>query len=506
MMKAKFPIHVRKKIEGSTLVIALLTLAVLSVVGTTVLMSVTARYGYTQQAVGWEKALGMAEAGADFGLANCRWTVNGNSTPWTGWTKFVSNNQPWAPVTPAQANLELTAGRTIAYDLPSGSFVGSGQGATNGWYHVEVDTPPSMVIGGNPWYRIRSTGYIGLPGRARAGNDSPDGTKAQGELRKIDLRVDHFIARYGDYAHQTPTAVSVAGTPQAARRLEVIAQPVTPFGFAMVAAAPSGSPLGMPMVDSYNPADTVNYPDGLYSSAPRNPATGVGTNADVYINAPISSLGSNVYGDVSTNNGTLTKTSNISGSVTNLGTPRVIPPVTAPLWAVVAGAPSSTLVAGTTVSPVYRSWSSISGLTVTLPAGQATGVANIYVTGDVTGGITVAQGVTLRIWMEGDFSMKARDINNLNNNAANLQIYGIDPPAGQSRSINIGSGNPGYEYIVFDCPSYDFHVVGNPDFVGAIIAKSLNGNGNTTWHYDETLAGAGIPTDYKRAMWVEDER
>ena len=98
MMKAKFPIHVRKKIQGSTLVIALLTLAVLSVVGTTVLMSVTARYGYTQQAVGWEEALGVAEAGADFGLANCRWTINGNSTPWAGWKKYVSATQTWVTV------------------------------------------------------------------------------------------------------------------------------------------------------------------------------------------------------------------------------------------------------------------------------------------------------------------------------------------------------------------------------------------------------------------------
>jgi hypothetical protein len=108
--------------------------------------------------------------------------------------------------------------------------------------------------------------------------------------------------------------------------------------------------------------------------------------------------------------------------------------------------------------------------------------------------------------MEGDFSMKARDIDNQNNNPANLQIYGIDPPAGQSRSISIGSGSPGYRYITFDCPGYDFSVNGNPDFCGAIIAKSLSGNGNTTWHYDEALGSVGVPTDYKRAMWVEDER
>jgi hypothetical protein len=123
----------------------------------------------------------------------------------------------------------------------------------------------------------------------------------------------------------------VAVSPQATRRIELVAKPVTPFGFAMATTAPSGDPLSMPMVDSYNSADTVNYPGGLYRSASRNPATGVGCNADVYINAPISSLGTDVYGDVSTNNGTLTKTNNISGSVNNQGT-RVVPAVTVPAW------------------------------------------------------------------------------------------------------------------------------------------------------------------------------
>ena len=506
MMKAKFPIHVRKKIQGSTLVIALLTLAVLSVVGTTVLMSVTARYGYTQQAVGWEEALGVAEAGADFGLANCRWTINGNSTPWAGWKKYVSATQTWVTVADTtDANSELTAGRKIIYDLPSGfHLAGSGQGATDGWYHVEVDAPPSMIIGLNPWYRIRSTGYTGLPGPARAGNDSPDGTKAQGELRKIDLRADHFIARYGDYAHATPTAVSV--TPQAARRLEVIAQPTTPFQFVIMVTDTSSTPLTNPLIDSYNSTDTTNYPLGLYNSTSRNPSTGIGMNAPVYINAPISSLSSTVYGNVTTKNGTLTQTNNISGTVLNNGT-LPVPTVTAPSWATVASQPApKTIIAGTTSAPLFATYTKANNISVTLPAGQTSGVVNLYITGDVTNGITVAKGVTLKIWMEGNFSMKASGIDNQNLNAAYLQIYGIDPPAGSSRSIDIGPDNPGYRYIAFDCPGYDFNNNGNPDFCGAVIAKTITGNGNTTWHYDEALASAGQPSDYKRAMWVEDER
>jgi len=102
--------------------------------------------------------------------------------------------------------------------------------------------------------------------------------------------------------------------------------------------------------------------------------------------------------------------------------------------------------------------------------------------------------------------MKARDIINSNNNSANLQLYGIDPPAGQTRSFDIGSGNPGYRYFTLDAPAYDFSVNGNPDFVGSFIVKTLSGNGNTSWHYDEALASAGMVTAYKRASWVEDPR
>ncbi len=489
------------------MVIALLTLAVLSVVGTTVLMSVSARYGYTQQAVGWEKALAMAEAGADFGLANCRRTLTGTSPPWTGWQKYVTSGKKggkWTTVVDAaDAQTELTAGRNIIYDLPS-ALAGSGQGATNGWYHVEVDAPTSMAIGGNPWYRIRSTGYMGLPGPARAGNDSPDGTKAQGELRKIDLRIDHFIARYGDYAHLTPAAVTV--TPQAARRLEVIAQPTTPFQFAILVTNSAGAPLTNPLIDSYNSTDAINYPLGTYDKTKRNTSTGIGTNAPVYVNAPISSLTTTVYGDVTTKGGTLTNSNNISGTVLNNGA-LPVPTVTKPAWGTVAsGAAPKTITAGTTAAPLFATYTKADNITVTLPVGQTSGVVNLYITGDVTNGITVAKGVTLKIWMEGNFKMKADQLNNLNLNAAYLQIYGIDPAAGSTPRIDIDPGSPGFRYVLFDAPSYDFYNNGNPDVCGAITAKTVSGNGNTTWHYDEALASVGQAYDYKRAMWVEDER
>ena len=491
---------------GNTLLVAVLLLAVLSLVGATVLQTVSNRYDYSQKAVGWSEALNAAEAGSDFGFANCGWNLTGAGA-WTGWKKYNSGTSSWVTVTDANdANTEIAAGNRIIYDLPAGShLVGTGEGTTDLWYHVEVDSPASYLISGNRWYRVRSTGYAGLSGMARSNNDSPDGASTHNDmLRKFDLRTDHFIKRYGDYAHAAGTSVAV--TPQATRRLEIVVQPQTPFSRSIVATAPTGSPVSVPIVDSFDSTDTTHYPGGLYNSASRNVSAGIGVNATVYVNAPISSFGANLYGSLETHNGSVPAGGNISGTVTNNVT-LTFPPVTAPAWKVTASGPApATITAGTVASPSRGSYTTASNISVVLPGGQTQGEANIYVTGDVTGGITVASGVTLKIWFEGNFSMKARDITNSNNNAANLQFYGIDPPAGQTRSFDIGSGNPGYRYFTLDAPAYDFSVNGNPDFVGSFIVKTLSGNGNTSWHYDEALASAGQATGYQRASWVEDPR
>ena len=70
---------------GSTLLVAVLLLAVLSLVGATVLQTVSNRYDYTQKAVGWSQALNAAEAGADFGFASCGWNRAGQASAFSGW-------------------------------------------------------------------------------------------------------------------------------------------------------------------------------------------------------------------------------------------------------------------------------------------------------------------------------------------------------------------------------------------------------------------------------------
>jgi hypothetical protein len=179
----------------------------------------------------------------------------------------------------------------------------------------------------------------------------------------------------------------------------------------------------------------------------------------------------------------------------------------------VVSSPATTLVAGLPSTPVFQSWSSINNLFVTLPSGSSTGVAYIYVSGNVTGGITIAPGVTLMIWFAGNLTMDAAKITNQNNNAANLQLFGINPPAGQTRTVTINSdiitdllGGAGTRYFILDCPGHDLTVTSNPDLCGAIVANSITASGSAKLHYDEALGFVGNPVDFERTMWVEDPR
>src|SRR5437773_593463 len=90
---------------GSVALVSLLTLAVLALVGATVLLNVSRRYNGNMKVQGWQEALTAAEGGADLGLANLRWTVvQGSPTPFDsalGWvTTTTGGNTKHTYTTP----------------------------------------------------------------------------------------------------------------------------------------------------------------------------------------------------------------------------------------------------------------------------------------------------------------------------------------------------------------------------------------------------------------------
>ncbi len=71
--------------RGSTLIVALSTILILSVIGGQVLMNCTTRYNAASNHVrAWKEALHAAEAGGDIGYAECRKVIGGTAFPAAG--------------------------------------------------------------------------------------------------------------------------------------------------------------------------------------------------------------------------------------------------------------------------------------------------------------------------------------------------------------------------------------------------------------------------------------
>jgi hypothetical protein len=163
----------------------------------------------------------------------------------------------------------------------------------------------------------------------------------------------------------------------------------------------------------------------------------------------------------------------------------------------------------------------------------------VVVTGDIGGNgnptLTIAKGVNAKIYFTGNFSLKASKMDNNNvdgaagvyaydgnptsttpstiiSRAAHVQFYGINPPAGQTQTIDTnpggaGGGSGAQMWAVFYAPGADFYMHGNPDLFGAVVCKTFYGNGNCGFHYDKALQWtAGPPVEYRIASFVEDTR
>jgi hypothetical protein len=228
-----------------------------------------------------------------------------------------------------------------------------------------------------------------------------------------------------------------------------------------------------------------------------------------------------LYGNISTNNGTIRPTKYISGTIDN-SVPFTIPPFLMPTDLPPPQAAPTTVAgsdvnvtppaAGTPQTPTYYLLSSLGPAHLTVyPAGGTQTYVAIHVTGDLTGRVTVKSNVHVKIFVNGNINVKARDIDNESNLAANLQNYSIspldangNPDPSVSQYIHIAP--PGDFAATFYAPSADVVLNGNPDLIGAMVCKTFYGNGNTSWHYDRALDTEGDPVDYRIVSYVEDIR
>ena len=482
-----------KSTGGGVLVTSLLIIAVISMLTASILYRVTSRHATTYQSVSWNEALSSAEAGADFGLQALNKSIASPATAWTGWT-------------PPDAT-------TFPKTYPMNPPAHTGEGNTKVFAEITVDN--SIVNGTDVWYRVRSKGVAELPRRAVNGIEAAvrntGGVKNHlSVLRKPSLKKD--------------LTGGVLSLPQIARKIEVM---VPPVGAALYVRAITtqneiklaASPFYIDSFDSSNAAKSTN---GEWVLAKRQ------SNADVASNSAggISTLlNAHVYGDASSNTGTIAGTTNLHGSLYN-NFSTTIPPVVKPVWstmnvnpvAITNPAAPVTLVGGPSGSPQnYK----LTNLTIssavnklildTHAAGQESYI-NIWVTGTTTisgtGIIQQNPNVHVQVYNEGSIVIAGGGWVNQTKRAANLLVYGVEPAVYSTRDFRMNAG----EFIgVFNGgKTFDITLAGTASYIGAAIGRETDFTGCTGFfHYDENLSNLtanGQATSYQVASWVEDIR
>jgi hypothetical protein len=471
--------------KANVLISVLCTILIISLIGANVLQNCTTRFNVASSQVrSWKESLFAAEAGGDIGYGEIRKTVLDPGNAFSGWT--TSGSIHTSPVT----------------TLPGNNLVTSSV----------VDLFYYDPITGNPWYRARSRGTAPVNGLRRTGMDDRMGAGSRGDslLRKIDFNTDHFIATYGPNGDGVGKAIIPVAAPQITRRIEQISAPVTPFEAAIKC---TGSFYGLgsaAQVDSYN---SKNGPYYFCANNPADPHFSDSRSGSVEIGTPVATVNGMLYGNLSTNGGTIVPSQYVTGTIDN-NVPFTVPPYAMPTnFPPAQPAPTTVTSAisitppapGTAASPSYYLLSSLSGTLTINPVGSAQTYVAIHVTNDMTAHIQVKNGVHVKIFFDGNMDVKGRDIDNESGLAANLQYYAISP-ADPAPAQFIHIAPPGNFAATFYAPSADVVLNGNPDLTGAIVCKTFYGNGNTSWHYDRALDTEGDAVDYRIVSYVEDIR
>lgn len=527
--------------NGSAVLCAVLTLAIVSLIAAGVLYNCTTRYNVSaKQVKAWNEALYAAEAGADVAFAEVRKIISsGCQQPGNSCFTTTFSGDGWSVAAqptpgPAYSKSSITLGQNNSLSAK-----------------VTVDSLPTMD-NGIACLRIRSIGTATLSGVRRMGMDDKllgtadtathfangSATRGSGDslLRKIDFNYDHFRATYGD-GDGNNASLQTVSSPQLTRRIETIVVPAWAFTGALKATGTFDGPGSAGVIDSYDSKNGAYY---FAANNPSDPHYSDATNGDVSVGTSSFTQGGPIYGNLTTNGANATHSNTqVSGSIDN-NVPFTIPPLVEPdttSYTSGGNGNSLTVPAGTTAANpatyVFNATLSsgnsaftINGQNVAAGLPNAGQPAEVYVTivvnGDV-GNVKIAQGVNAKIYFTGNLSIKLNKYSNNNVDGAagtynangtpstnysqsgHLQFYGISPTDGSNHSINISP--PGTLYATIYAPDDDVSIIGNVQIDGAVVCHNFSGNGNTGFHYDKEIAAeGGIPTDYRVASYIEDIR
>jgi hypothetical protein len=474
--------------QGSILLWTVMVICILSIGAVEIMRAVSGRFQVALQTASWQEALLAAESGIDLAVVEMRKSLYpAPNHAWEGW-----NNVPGDGV--------VSHGLTT---IPNAGLAG-----TPMTIEVNVDAPAQLIDPSNGWqyYRIRTLGSMPLAGPPRVGFNKQDN-----RLRKLTLRVQRFIDNL---------FTSEGNTPHASRRLEAIVAPLSSFSQAIMSVSTLNLNNQNIVVDSYDSRDPAKSTNGLYDATKRQ------ENGDIATDGSLVEAGNaHIYGDVSTNSGTATGITNVTGAVRTDFYEEPIP-IGEPNWPSINAAPSIVNGDATlTASPVQGSASSRYQLTtISTSASQTLTIAGnpdgspsyieIYVTGDISvagnSQIVLGAGVNAKIYFRGNVDIAGKGMVNPSNQPESLLFYGVQPlntASGVTPHVNLG-GNGQISAAVY-APDYDVTVDGGGNtghVFGSIIGKTVVMTGVTNLHYDAALASTGIINNYQIVSWVEDTR
>jgi hypothetical protein len=515
--------------HGSVLVIALMTITIMTMICATSLYISSQNSSGGMQTAGWQQALTAAEAGIDVGIRALNASTSASPSPWKGWKNVTfsspASNYTLPTIEPtAQSTPNAPSGNpdsTHYYYYPSSSLTLSApnsEGAVSSSAWVTVDS-----VGGTnknlystttsqQWWRIRSTGQTTYPtGSAllkRVSNNRLDN----------DLR-NSIVMNFNR---------DLASTKGPNRTIEVIVSPQA------VANSIWGQGLFLQNSLSMSGGGSI----GHYNSSSVATSTFV-TAPTVYrstdytetlvgmLNANGSDLRSTyIYGGMtySTTSAAPKNTGNVQGSITTPFTTQV-PTVSNPSWTpnVTYGGGSPPFVSigpGSSNSSASNPYKVKVNGSLTVPGGQtmaltspnsggSTTYIEIWVTGDFTtsgsGVINQANGVHVTYYVDGKITVSGQSMNNQSGLAQNQQFIVV---GGGDVTVS-GSGN----FIgTIEAPGSKVTVSGSGLFIGGLIANTMDISGGASFYYDDKLANytsggnsSSSTGAYAFASWFEDD-
>ncbi len=500
--------------------VVLLTITILTMICATSLYIMSQNANATTQTASWQQSLSGAESAVDQAMSemNNRALTPGKWT--TGWytvTGTLPSGKPAPTGTlvpaidfPAAGSYNYYIPPTLAVSPPSSGVRDESSNTLATW--VTVDTAglppndPAQIK--KQAYRVRATGVVGAPGPARVSNN-----KLDNQLRKISLRFNRFSG----------TAVT---TPQAARRIEVIATPVTNSKFPRAITMQNWLDMtgSTSLVDSFDSSSTAKSTYGIYDVTKRQSHGDIGLISSVKNNS-VSNLNNNdVYGKLQYSGPAVKKTNGVKGGTSTpfrttldpaLDPVGTFTPYTTDPNNIQTVTASGTTEANPTRYKIDGDFSLQQNFNIfnaTTPAPPVQGqpptpppdvYIEIWVTGNYNntgqGVVTQAPGVHATWYVDGNITTAGGAYVNKSNVAADLSFMAVG-----TGSIKIaGSGNL---IGTFYGPLRDVSFTGNGSLMGAVIGNNLTVTSGASIHYDEALGTSGPTTfsNYAYASWFED--